>query len=117
MAVTVTTLTPYPEGFLLNATSSDWSGCEEILAAVTGKSIYLEKITVLGVSAINVTIGEGETTSAVTTTIVGPIYTTTSGVPTVIEFKRPHKLAASTALTADASASGAITIIVEGFVE
>ena len=105
-------------GFSVNAYDADLSGCEPILAAVTGKSIYLEHIMISCASGITVTIGEGETASAVTTVLLGPIVFTAAGSNFMdVHFQRPIQLTAATALTADASGAGAVTILAEGYVQ
>ena len=115
-AVTLTNNNVDRVGFVVNANSADLSGCETLKAAVTGKSIYIERIYIISGTAINYTLGAGETASAVTTVIVGPIYCAAdSNTPLV--FTRAIKLAAATALTADASGAGAVTIIVQGYIK
>jgi len=113
MAITATSLTS-GLGFAVNATSSDLSGCEELVAATAGKSIYLEQIYINSASAITVTIGAGETTGAVTAVILGPITFTTTGGQAIFQFTRPIILAAATALTVDASGAGAVQIFAQG---
>lgn len=115
MAITLVTNNVGKVGFVANGYSADFSGCEQLVAAVAGKSIHIEKITVSSGAAITVTIGAGETTGAVTTVVVGPLHmAVNSSIP--LEFSRPIKLAAATALVVDASGSGAATVIVQGFV-
>lgn len=113
MAVTLTTLQPSEAGFLYNAYSADWSGCEEIAAAVSGQSHYLYSVAISSTAAITVTIGAGETAGAVTATIIGPIHMAANS-SFVWVFREPVKVAASTAIVADASGAGACTIIIEG---
>ena len=44
MAITVNTLSAYPQGFSVNGTSADASGCEELLAAPgAGNCIYTSR--------------------------------------------------------------------------
>jgi len=113
-AVTLRSNDVTPLGFSVNANSSDFSACEELVAGVSGESIYIERIAISSAAAINITLGAGETTGAVTTVILGPLYlAANTGLEFV--FTRPIKLAAATALVADASGAGAATIIVQGF--
>ena len=114
MAITLVSNTVERHGFLVNGTTADLSGCELLVAAVTGKSIVLERVAVSFGAAITVTIGAGETGGAVTTVLVGPIF---GAANTTVElvFTRPIVLAAATALTADASAAGNVTVIAQGF--
>lgn len=118
MAIAVTTPTSGKSGFIINATSADASGCEELKAApAAGTSILVDHITINnGANAISITIGEGETTGAVTTALIGPIAMAAN---TSIQFTFPQgmKLTAATALTVDASGAGAVCIFAVGRVE
>ena len=117
MAIVVTALQPYPSGWAINGTSADASGCEELVAApATGTSLYLKKIAINVDAAIDVTIGAGETSGAVTTVIIGTIGLDANETFTY-EFDRPIKLAAATSLTVDASGAGVITVVAEGYTE
>ena len=118
MAITLDESNVDGYGFVANGYSADWSSCEIIKAAVAGKSIYLTAITISCVAAITVTIGAGETGGAVTNEVLGPFhFAATSGGPISMVFPKPLKLDAATALTADASGAGAVTIIAQGFVK
>lgn len=91
---------------------ADLSGCEDMVAADTGRYHYLTKLVIRTATALSVTIGSGETTSACTTIHLGPIpFDAASGVHV---WTAPDgmglKGTVSLALTADASASGAIWI-------
>ena len=123
MSITVTT----PDhgamagnGFILNGVSADASGCEELKAApATGLSIFVDHLTINnGASAQSITIGEGETGSAVTTALIGPIAMAAN---TSIQFdfsgKGGMKLTAATSLTVDSSSTGAICVFVAGRTE
>jgi len=121
MAITVTTPTigagSQGGGFILNGVSADASGCEELKAAVTGKSIYVRQITINnGASALSHTIGEGETGGAVTAALIGPVA---MAVNTSLQwnFNPPMKLAEATALVIDSSGAGAVCVFVQGYVE
>ena len=116
MAITLTNSNVEKAGFIANGNSADLSGCETLKAAVTGKSIHLERLVINSAAAINITIGAGETTGAVTTILVGPIYFAANTNITIV-FTRPLKLAAATALTVDASGGGNVTIIAQGFIK
>lgn len=117
MAITVNALTRSGVWWGLNATSADLSGCEELKAAPSGgQSLYIEHVFISTVSAITVTIGAGETAGAVTATLLGPFsFAATAGGPVDLYFRDPIKITAKTALVADASGAGAVTIVVEGF--
>lgn len=100
--------------------SADLSGCEELLAAETGKCHWVTKLLINTVTTLNVSVGSGETTNAVTTVYLGPIQFTAAQPTLVLDFvdlvrgNRGMKVASGTALTADSSASGAIFIYAEG---
>jgi hypothetical protein len=115
MAISITTPTPNKFGFILNATSADASGCEELKAApAAGISIIVDHITINnGASAISITIGEGETTGAVTTALIGPIAMA-ANTSIQFDFHDGMVLTAATSLTVDASGAGAICIFVQG---
>jgi hypothetical protein len=59
MAIAVTTPSPGKFGFIINATSADASGCEELKAAPSaGLSIIVDHLTINnGANAISITIG------------------------------------------------------------
>jgi hypothetical protein len=116
MAITLVTNDVDRCGFFSNGNSADLSGCETLVAAVAGKSIYVERVAVSFGAAISVTLGAGETTGAVTTVLVGPLY---GAANTTVElvFTRPIKLAAATALVADSSGAGNVTITCQGYVK
>ncbi len=110
--------------FAVFFTSADLQGCEIIKAAAGGR-IYLEKLKVWTNVALNWTVGEGETTSAVTAALVGPVDAIRNiGTPDVevampvsfdYEFKHPIQLTDILDLTIDASAAGNVCGIAEGF--
>jgi hypothetical protein len=113
MAIAVTTPGAGKAGWIINATSADASGCEELVAApAAGVSLYVDQLIINnGANAISITIGAGETGGAVTAALIGPIamaantslsfdYTRVGGI----------KVTAATALTVDASGAGAICI-------
>ncbi len=128
MSITLVSNTVAKRGFVVNGNTTDLSGCETLVSGVTGKSIYVERVAVSFGAAITVTIGAGEQTPTTTTTtcdperwdvattVIGPLY---GAANTTIEltFARPIKLAAATDLTADASGSGNVTVVVQGYIE
>ena len=118
-AFTSNSIQAVPKGFVINATNADISGTEELIAAPgVGKAIYLTKVVVICASAITVTIGAGETGGAVTAVLLGPsIAFTAAIVPWVTEFIPAVKMDDNTALVADASGSGAVNILVQGYIE
>ena len=116
MAITLDTHSVDRAGFVANGYSADWSGCEELVAAVTGQSIYVEKVYISSGAAITLTLGIGETGGAVTNELIGPVYMAANS-NTFFEFTRPIKLTAATALVADGSGAGAATIVVQGYIK
>lgn len=115
-AVTLTNDTVDRAGFVVNAYSADFSGCETIKAAVTGKSIYIERIYINAHDAETITFGAGETGGAVTATVLGPISAPADDVVSIV-FTRPIKVTAATALTLDASSNGDVLVIVQGYIK
>jgi hypothetical protein len=118
MAIAITTPTPGKVGFIINATSADVSGCEELKAApAAGLSIIVDHLTINnGANAISITIGEGETGGAVTTALIGPVAMAAN---TSIQWDFPSGmvLTAATSLTVDASGAGAVCIFTYGRIE
>lgn len=115
MAITITTPAPNRFGWIINATSADASGCEELKAApAAGLSIVVDHLTINnGASAISITIGQGETGGAVTTALIGPIAMAAN---TSLQWNFPYGmvLTAATSLTVDASGAGDICIFAYG---
>ena len=111
MAITTQASTPARRGAITNSTTADLSGTETLRAAPgAGISIYLRHFVINTDTQLSITIGAGKTSTAVTTVIAGPFYLAADGN---IEVTLPEaiKLAANTALTADASGSGNVTIL------
>lgn len=120
MAISVTTPSPGKFGFIINATSADASGCEELKAAVAGKSIIIDHLTINSGAAITVTIGEGETAGAVTTALIGPVsFAANQSMQwNFKDFRNGGlKLTDATSLTVDASGAGDICVFAWGRVE
>lgn len=118
MAISVTTPSPGKFGFILNATSADASGCEELKAAPgAGLSIIVDHLTVNSGAAITITIGEGKTGAGVTTALIGPVSFAANQSLQWDFLKGGMKLTAATSLTVDASGAGDICVFVQGRVE
>ena len=115
MAITLATNYVSGAGFINSGYSADWSGCETLVAAVASKSIYIEKINIISVGTATFTFGAGETDGAVTTTVLGPIYSP-GYIVIPLEFTRPLFITAATAFTVDATAAEGATIIVQGYI-
>lgn len=115
MAITVTNPDVGPgagQRFFINATSADASGCETLRAGTAGKRIVLENILINSDAAITVTIGQGETGSAVTEAVFGPVAMAING--TVTFEAQSLALDAGEDLTVDASGAGNILIFIRG---
>ena len=115
MAVTAVTNTSR-NGWIVNAYSADASGCEVALAAVTGKRHVLEHVTVVSGSAIDVTIGDGESSSAVETTRLGPLDMA-AGSSVSIPLPGGLYLTSGKAVTFDAEGAGKVCVILQGRTE
>lgn len=104
----------YPvAGFANNAYSADFSGSEEVVAAVAGKYIHVTSISISCAAAINLTVFEG----AAGDELWGPIFFLADGNTFAREvFTRPLKLAIATAVEVDASGAGAATVMIQGFI-
>jgi len=75
----------------------------------------VRQISINCATAITVTVGSGETGSAVDTPIVGPITFTAEGGQYLIDYYSPIKIDANTLLAVDASGSGAVQISMQGY--
>ena len=118
MAITKTASDVASHGWMVSATSVDFSATEELRAAPgSGVSIYLEYISINTISAITITIGEGESGNNVVTIIVQPVLFTTGGGQYAIHFTRPIKLSAATSLTVQSSGAGVVQIVAYGYEE
>lgn len=117
MATTVDSNSVAPFGWSVNCRSDDLTGTEELKAAVTGKSHYVESLYVSSGAAITVTIGAGKNAGALATVLCGPFYLAANTNTGLITFSRPIKLAAATALCVDASGAGNCCIIATGYSE
>jgi hypothetical protein len=115
MAISITTPQPGNFGFILNATSADASGCEELKAApAAGIQLVVDHLTINnGANAISITIGQGAAAGAVETALIGPIAMAAN---TSIQWDFPYGiwLTAAKSLTVDASGAGGICIFVRG---
>jgi len=121
MSITLTTPDTGPgsfNGFIVNGVSADASACEVLKAApATGVSIYINRLTINnGAAALSHTIGEGETTSAPDTALIGPIAMA-ANTSLVFDFYPPMKLTAATELVVDSSGAGAVCVFVQGYIE
>lgn len=118
MAIVVKTPAVGTFGFFVNGTSADASGCEELKAAVAGKSIYVDHLTISSDAAISVSIGEGESVPGTPDTVLlGPLP---FAINQQMQWTFLHgglKLTAATSLVVDASGAGNICVFASGRVE
>ncbi len=118
MAISTTTPSPAGFGWLLNATSADASGTETLKAAVAGKSIVVDHLTInCGPDALTITVGEDESGGAVETALIGPISMAANSSLQWDFGSWPcfgMRLTADKALTIDASGAGAVTVFARG---
>lgn len=118
MAIALTNPVCGNGGFIVNGTSADASGCEELKAGAAGRTILVNHLTINnGASALSHTIGEGETTpGSVDTALIGPIAMAAN---TSIQwnFDPPMQLTTGKSLTVDSSGAGAVCIFAMGRVE
>lgn len=102
--------------FYKSLQSEDVTGAEDIAAAVAGKTHYITSLLVRTDAAMDIDIGSGETTGAVTTTHIGPVpLDAASGI---FLWRAPHgmglKCTSSTAFVIDSTAAGTIWIEAHG---
>ena len=103
--------------WFVNASTTDASPCEVLIAAPSTGALYIKHITINATSPNTVTIGEGETTpGSVDTVLIGPVYLGTGGV-LQFDFYPPLKLTDSTLLAVDATDTGAIMFFIQGYTE
>lgn len=112
--------TPFVKFF----TSDDLSTCEEIMALPSGASkIYIESVMIGSCDQLTVTLGDGETSNAVTAAVLGPIELNTEVgtaaneqvAATIFDKKFIRELAVSVSLTIDASGAGTVWGVIEGY--
>ena len=95
--------------------SADLSGAEDLVAAVTNKCIYVQKIQLFTQSVTDVTVDIGAAQgTGVTTIFLGPIPMPDAGGKTIIDFGPDHcmKITVSTALSIDTSAACPTAVLV-----
>jgi len=115
MAITTVTNTSR-SGWVVNGYTDDASGCETVLAAVSGKRHVIEHLTLVCGSAIDVTIGDGESSSAVETVRVGPLDMA-AGSSVSIPFPGGLYCTSAKAITIDAEGAGKVCVVVQGRTE
>jgi hypothetical protein len=116
MAITTVSVNNYttPKRWLSQVTG-DLSGCEIIKAAVTGQSHYVTKIIISSSDVQAISFGEGESSSDLVTTHIGPIYLPAGGLFVLDISDNPIQITAATLIAADSNDSHNATVIVEGF--
>lgn len=102
--------------FYKSLQSEDVSSAEEVAAAVSGSTHYLTRLLIHADAAMDISIGSGETTGAVTTVHFGPVpLDATNGV---FLWEAPPGMGVqcttSTAIVIDSTAGGTIWIEAHG---
>jgi len=111
---------PSGSDFVYNYWVADASGCEDVLAAVAGSSHYIRKISIVCSADATVSIGSGNAGAGLTTTLLGPIpFHAAGGCQVVFDFgklgiKCTEGEAIAIDASADATAGGGISVVVEG---
>jgi len=115
-AVTLTNSGVAGAGFVINGTSSDFTGTEIIKAGTASLSIYLERLYISSESGVSWTASAGDLgASGATTTILGPVYVA-ANTTTEFVFTRPIKLSAASPFVVSQSVAGNGTVIAQGFI-
>ena len=104
--------------FFVSTYSADLAGAEDLIAAVSGKSLYINKIQVFAGSVADstITFGAGQGTG-VTTIYLGPIPVADAGGEFLIDFGPDHsmKIASATAFSVDVTGTTVpFTILIWG---
>jgi len=98
---------------VVSAYSADFSGGEDLIAAVALKSHYIKRLIIQCASAITVDIGAGQGTD-VTTIYLGPIPFSASGPAFEVDFgDKGMQISEGVAFSIDASGAGAVAVYAE----
>lgn len=118
MAIALTTPQAGEFGFIVNGVSADASGCEELVAAVSGKSIVVDHLTINVGAALTLTVGQGKTGAAVTAALIGPLsMAENTSIQWDFTTRGGMALAPETALTVDTSGAGNVCVFATGRIE
>ena len=118
MAIVVTNPGVGTFGFFLNATSADASGVEVLKAAVAGKQIIVDHLTISSAAAISISIGQGETVpGTIDTVFLGPVLFAVNQSMQWNFLNGGMVLTAATLLAVGASGAGAINVFASGKVK
>jgi len=118
MAISITTPQAGEFGFIVNGVSADASGCEELVAAVSGKSIVVDHLMVNVGAALTLTVGQGKTGAAVTAALIGPLsMAENTSIQWDFTTRGGMALSPGTALTLDTSGAGNICVFVHGRIQ
>lgn len=118
MAITVTAPAVGTFGFFANGVSANASGVEELKAAVAGKTIYVDHLTISSDAAISISIGEGETVpGTIDTVLLGPVPFAINQQMQWNFLNGGIKLTAATSLVVEASGAGNICVFASGRIE
>jgi hypothetical protein len=112
---TVTANQAYSEGFCVNVTVDDLDvAAVDAVAAVTGKSHYIENIYATSATTQSLTIGLTANGASVTTPMIGPVVAR-SGFHLDLRLRRPVKCTAGAAIAVAGTAAGVTTVTIEGY--
>ncbi len=102
--------------FYKSLSSEDVTGCEEVVAAVSGATHYITDVLIRTDAAMDISLGSGESTDAITTVHLGPApLDAASGI---FIWKAPPgmglRCTSDTAFTIDSTAAGTLWLEVRG---
>ena len=108
-------------GFINNATGSNVSTGETIVAAVSGKSHYVTSITINCIDAITIWIQDNSGTPVV---LLGPVQLGSDVVDATfgnssytIVYPNAIKVAEGKLIEVDASGAGPVNVVIQGYTE
>lgn len=101
--------------WIVNGIEADASTAKEVKPAPgAGYCLYIEKIVLqCETAAVDPQLQDNATSAVV---LFGPIYTTTTGCPCVVDFgDKPIRVAANKAIDLKAAGAGSVFVFVKGF--
>lgn len=93
---------------------ADVTGCETLLAAVTGKSHYIKKMIIsCGTNSATISIGSGNAGAGLTQTYLGPItFSASTAHPFTLDFgEQAMKVTVSTIFAMDGATAAPVFIL------
>lgn len=95
---------------------ADVTGCEDLLAASTGKCHYIRKMIIsCGTNSATISLGSGNAGAGLTLTYIGPItFSASTAHPFVLDFgEQAMKIAVSTIFAMDGVTAAPVWILFE----